>query len=192
MQTPGEQLRFLNNQLTVDGLFALMTGGEDGDGADTLRRFDYVPMDTLWLLSADDSRRSELGQLVEKMESHRAFGGAGRSLYTRLLPTLGQRAVPVLLQRLRTIIESSDGDYRVGLIGEGLATLAKRKLVDVRPAIESLLQSRSLSIPSFNYQMTPKISLNTRCAISISENLSINGQTRSSDQLGIWSYNINP
>ena len=50
----------------------------------------------------------------------------------------------------------------------------------------------SLSIPSFNYQMTPKISLNTRCSISISENLSINGQTRSSDQLGIWSYNINP
>ena len=49
-----------------------------------------------------------------------------------------------------------------------------------------------LSIPSFNYQMTPKISLNTRCSISISENLSINGQTRSSDQLGIWSYNINP
>ena len=47
-------------------------------------------------------------------------------------------------------------------------------------------------IPSFNYQMTPKISLNTRCSISISENLSINGQTRSSDQLGIWSYNINP
>ena len=50
----------------------------------------------------------------------------------------------------------------------------------------------NLSIPSFNYQMTPKISLNTRCSISISENLSINGQTRSSDQLGIWSYNINP
>ena len=50
----------------------------------------------------------------------------------------------------------------------------------------------TLSISSFNYQMTPKISLNTRCSISISENLSINGQTRSSDQLGIWSYNINP
>ena len=49
-----------------------------------------------------------------------------------------------------------------------------------------------LFIPSFYYQMTPKISLNTRCSISISKNLSINGRTRSSDQLGIWSYNINP
>ena len=50
----------------------------------------------------------------------------------------------------------------------------------------------TLFIPSFYYQMTPKIPLNTRCSISISKNLSINGRTRSSDQLGIWSYNINP
>ena len=49
-----------------------------------------------------------------------------------------------------------------------------------------------LFIPSFYYQMTPKISLNIRCSISISKNLSINGRTRSSGQLGIWSYNINP
>ena len=49
-----------------------------------------------------------------------------------------------------------------------------------------------LFIPSFYYQMAPKIPLNTRCSISISKNLSINGRTRSSDQLGIWSYNINP
>ena len=50
----------------------------------------------------------------------------------------------------------------------------------------------TLFIPSFYYQMAPKIPLNTRCSISISKNLSINGRTRSSDQLGIWSYNINP
>ena len=135
--------KYLNNQLTVDGVFALMTGGEDGDGTDTLRRLGYVPMDTVWLLSAQDSGRSALGQLVEIMESHGAFGGEGRYLYTRLLPTLGERAVPLLLQRLGTIIESSDGDYRVGLIGEGFATLAKRESVDVRPAIESLLRSQS-------------------------------------------------
>ena len=49
-----------------------------------------------------------------------------------------------------------------------------------------------LSIPSFSYQMTPKISLNIRCSISICENFSINGRTRPSDQLGMCSYNINP
>ena len=135
--------RFLNGELSVDGLFALMTGAEGEDGPDTLRRFGYVPMDTLWLLSTEAAGRSALGQLVERMESHQAFGGEGRSLYTRLLPTLGQRAVPVLLRRLGTIIENSYGDYRVGLIGEGFATLARRESVDVGPAIDSLLQSPS-------------------------------------------------
>ena len=42
----------------------------------------------------------------------------------------------------------------------------------------------SLFIPSFYYQMTPKISLNARCSISISKNLSINGRTRSSRPVG--------
>ena len=135
--------RFLNGKLSVGGLFAQMTGEEDGDGGDTLLRLGYVPMDTLWLLSAEDSGRSVLGQLVERMESHRAFGGEGRSLYTRLLPTLGERAVPILRQRLGTIIENTDGDYRVGLLGEGFNTLAKRESVDVRPTIESLLRSQS-------------------------------------------------
>ena len=51
--------------------------------------------------------------------------------------------MPVLLERLVTIIENTDGDYRVGLIGEGFAMLASRESVDVRPAIESLLRSPS-------------------------------------------------
>ena len=58
--------------------------------------------------------------------------------------------------------------------------------------VANACSNRNLCNWRVNYQMTPKISLNTRCSISISENLSINGQTRSSDQLGIWSYNINP
>ena len=134
--------------LSVDGIFALIAGEEDEDGTDPLRRFGYVPMDTLWLLAAEDAEPSVLGQLVEKMESHRAFGGGGRYLYTKLLPTLGQRAVPVLLHWLETIVKNKDGDYRVGLIAESFATLAGRDSVDVRPAIEALLQSRSRDVQS--------------------------------------------
>ena len=135
--------KFVNGELSVDGLLALMTGEEDGNDSDMLRRFGYVPMDTLWLLSEHDLGRAALGRLVEKMESHEAFGSEGRSLYTRLLPTLGERAVPILRERLGTIIEDSDGDYRVGLIAEGFTTLAKQESVDVRPAIEWLLRSPS-------------------------------------------------
>ena len=77
--------------------------------------------------------------------------------------------------------------------GSGVANNWQDKCFLIVHEVEAeLCMLKPLSIPSFNYQMTPKISLNTRCSISISENLSINGQTRSSDQLGIWSYNINP
>ena len=85
-------------------------------------------------------------------------------------------------------------DSVVGLVVRDCFKSARFFEYFIRTAKDDLQEfaPSTLSIPSFNYQMTPKISLNTRCSISISENLPINGQTRSSDQLGIWSYNINP
>ena len=135
--------KFMRRALSVDALFACMTGDVDEVGRDFLRRFGYIPMDTVWSLSTEGANPAALGQLVEKMEPHRAFGRDGRYLYTHLLPTLGKRAIPILLQRLDTITASSSGDYRVGLLGEAFATLAKREAVDVRPTIDSLLRSQS-------------------------------------------------
>ena len=136
--------RFVRGDLSVDELFSSMSGEADGRGSDSLRRFGYVPMDTLWLLAAGTGNNQvELGQVVEKMEDHRAFGRGGRYLYTNLLPTLGQRAIPVLLQRLNTITANSTGDYRVNLIGDAFAKLACQESVDIRSDIDLLLQSRS-------------------------------------------------
>ena len=133
--------RILNGKLTVDELTFLVAG--EKSGSDSLQRLDYVPMDTLWLLSAEDLGSSALGQLVERMESDQTLGGGERRLYTKLLPTLGQRAVPILRQRLEQIIQESMGDQRVGLIGEGFAALARQESVNVRTEIEALLWSQS-------------------------------------------------
>ena len=135
--------KFMQRGLSVEALFSCMTGDTDEVGPDFHRRFGYVPMDALWSLSTEGADPAALGQLVEKMERHRAFGRDGRYLYTHLLPTLGERAVLILLQRLDTITANSSGDYRVGLIGEAFATLAGREAADVRPTIDSLLQSQS-------------------------------------------------
>ena len=135
--------RFIQRGLSVEELFSWMTGDAEEVSPDRLRRFGYIPMDTLWSLSTDCANPAEVGQLVDLMEGHRTFGRDGRYLYTRLLPTLGERAVPILLQRLDTIIANSPGDYRIGLMGEAFATLAGRQATDVRPAIASLLQSQS-------------------------------------------------
>ena len=135
--------KFMRRGLSVEALFACMMVDSVEVGPDSLRRFGYVPMDTLWSLSTAGANTAALGQLVQKMERHRVFGRDGRYLYTHLLPTLGERAIPMLLQRLDTITGNSSGNYRVGLIGEAFATLAGREAADVRPTIDSLLQSQS-------------------------------------------------
>ena len=135
--------QFTRRQLSVNELFSLLSRELDGGDTDFSSRFEYVLMDTMWLLAGSRANRAGLGQLAEHMENLRGTGRGAHDLYRRLLPTLGERAVPVLQQRLGTIIESADGDYRVGLIGEGFATLAGRGSVDVGPAIESLLQWQS-------------------------------------------------
>ena len=135
--------KFIREDLSVDELYDCMMGEADRSSPDSIARFGYVPMDTLWLLSVEDTNQAALGQLVEKMDNNHAFGAEGRLLYTNLLPTLGQRAVPVLLQRLDTITDNSTDDYRVGLIGDAFATLARRESVDIQRDIDSLLQWRS-------------------------------------------------
>ena len=138
--------RFMHGDLSVDELFSNMTGEADGHDSDPLRRFGYVPMDTLWLLAAEtNNNQVALDRVIEKMENHRAFGRDSRYLYTNLLLTLGQRAIPILLQRLNTITaDSTDNyNYRIGLIGDAFAALAHRESVDVRANIDSLLQARS-------------------------------------------------
>ena len=140
--------RFMCQALSVDELFASLTGVADGIGTDSIDRFGYVAMDTLWLLSAEEANQAALGLLLDKMESQREFGGEGRTLYTKLLPTLGQRAVPLLLQRLGAVTDGSVGDYRVSLIGDGITMVARHESVDIRSDIESLLQSQSWDLQS--------------------------------------------
>jgi hypothetical protein len=95
-----------------------------------------------------------LGQLVARLEGCHQFGSYGEDLYVHLLPMLGQRAVPVLLERLNAISTGSDDDYRVGLIGKALANLARQENVDLEEAIDSLLNapSRDRVVSQFEFK----------------------------------------
>lgn len=63
----------------------------------------YVPMDVLWLLLTSNSqgRRPELWQLIAALESYEGLTDQDKSLYRRLLSSLGAGAVPLLIDRTR-------------------------------------------------------------------------------------------
>ena len=138
---------FLRKHLSFDGLASLLARETGEQAWYVSQRLGYVPMDTLWLLATDEGNSETLAQLIARLEGCHQFGSYGEDLYVHLLPTLGQRAVPVLLERLNALSTVSDDDFRVGLIGKAFANLARQGNVDLQETIDSLLNT-----PSRNYQ----------------------------------------
>ena len=132
--------QFKRGELSVDDLGAFEGRTEDQR---PLISLGYVPMDVLWLLAEDGQNSQTLGQYVRRLEDRSEFANYGEALYVHLLPTLGQHAVPILLERLNQISTGSDGDYRVGLIGKAFTALAQQENVALKEAIASLLGDSS-------------------------------------------------
>ena len=133
--------RFAEGQLTEVELATILTQCVRESTAGVPRRLGYVPMDVFWLLAQTDVEPSTLARLVARLEESREFGSYGEILYVHLLPTLGQAAVPILLERVRVVTATSAADYRVSLLAKGFAALAEQETVSLEGAIGSLLHS---------------------------------------------------
>lgn len=133
--------RLERNQLSLDALGAFLARRDDADVRRIRRRLGYVPMDTLWLLAADANNPDASSRLVATLEDSHEFGSYGEDLYIHHLPTLGQRAVPILLERLNKFTSESEAHYQVGLIGKAFANLAIQENVDLTAAMELLLNT---------------------------------------------------
>jgi len=108
-----------------------------------LRSLTYVPMDALWMLSAEEANEAVLDTIIAHFEDTRDFGSYGDQLYNHLLPTLGQRAVPLLTQRMRGIPGDSNASYRFSLIAKAFAALAIQDGVDLSGVVPRLLRGQS-------------------------------------------------
>lgn len=135
-----------HDQISVEKLGEIFSGGINEDQS-RWRRLGYVPMDTIWLLGESNQYAKSLGATVAQMEQSREFGSYGRELYTHLLPTLGQRAVSILLSRLNSVVTDNvgDRDYRIGLIGQSFAILSRQDHVDLSEVTALLHRSNSWS-----------------------------------------------
>lgn len=139
--------QYQHNQLSVEKLGEIFSGGSSEDQSQW-RRLGYVPMDAIWLLGSNDKNAEPLGLIVARMEQSREYGSYGGELYKHLLPTLGQRAVPILLSRLHSVVSDEARDYRVSLIGQAFASLARQDHVDLANVVKPLLRSSSWDLQS--------------------------------------------
>ena len=115
------------------------------DGTAAPNRLGYVPMDTLWLLAEAEEDSLRLGRLVALLEESDAFGRKGALLYEHLLHTLGRHAVGVYLERVQAVAAVSETDERLGLLGNGIARLARQEAVALEDAVTRLLRSGARS-----------------------------------------------
>ncbi|MCE2435198.1 MAG: ATP-binding protein, partial [Candidatus Latescibacteria bacterium] len=113
--------KFQRKELSIDELCDTLVAEIHGHEERLFQRLGYVPMDTFWLLADGDTYSKTLGKLVAKMDNRISEG------YIHLLPTLGQRSVPILLELLNRITSDSDCDYKVSLIRKALVNLAQQE-----------------------------------------------------------------
>ncbi|MCP1314467.1 MULTISPECIES: hypothetical protein [unclassified Halomonas] len=139
--------QYQHNQLGVEKLGEMFSSGSS-ENQSQWRRLGYVPMDTIWLLGENDKNAEPASVIVAQMEQSHEFGSYGGELYKHLLPTLGQRAVPILLSRLHSVVSDEARDYRVSLIGQAFVNLARQDHVDLANVVKSLLRSSSWDLQS--------------------------------------------
>ena len=106
------------------------------------RILGYVPMDVLWLLCGDLGQRDLVPDVIERLEGRDAFGPDG--LYRRLLPTIGLRVVPGLIQRLRRFPDQVRYSY-IDLAVKALSKILDREK-EGRAKLPPLLHDSSAAI----------------------------------------------
>ena len=117
--------KFQLKELSIDELCDILVAEIHGHEERLFQRLGYVPMDTFWLLADGDTHSKALGKLVAKMDNRISEG------YIHLLPTLGQRSVPILLELLNRITSASDSDYKISLIRKAFVNLAQQEKIEL-------------------------------------------------------------
>ena len=101
----------------------------------------YVPMDVLWLLlgaGRDEHISAELWKLIQCLESHDGYGHHTEYLYRNMVGTLGVRAVPVIVDRVRN---SEDAEHNPipKSAAIALTSIGRREPAVVASTIETAL-----------------------------------------------------
>lgn len=123
------------------------------------RRLGYLAMDTVWLLA--DPRRVERApddnwKLIESLEEDLGLGLGDDSLYKDLLPTIGSRIVPAVVDRLRHVAADAAEAYP-RLIASTLLSIARRDEGAVRAVIPDCLKGADPRMQEVGLRLLPAL-----------------------------------
>lgn len=124
-------------RITTNELSTWLAAFQDYEKRFAGKSLGYVPMDVLWL--ASDPQRGllvDVPHLIAALESH--YDGYSDSLYRDLLPTLGERILPALIERLRAAAGQEFSQY-VHLVTTALVRVGGRDPEPVRTCSVKLL-----------------------------------------------------
>ncbi len=139
--------KFQRGELSVDDLYNTLVVKSKEQERRLFQRLGYVLMDTFWLLAAESAGPRTLVQLMAKVDDY-TFEN-----YIRLLPTLGQRSVPILLELLNRITSDSSCGYKVSLIRKALVNIARQEKIELGDEITELLNT------SYRFQQSVAIAV---------------------------------
>ena len=116
--------RISTGELSVEELGSMLVGEAVSSPTS---RLGYVLMDVFWILSEEEEQIPALVGLLPRLEDCHAYGSYGETIYAELLPTLGERAIPVLSKRLIEVKCDAQAGYRTTVVGKGLVELARQE-----------------------------------------------------------------
>ncbi len=132
----------LAEQKTVDDIASRLNIDRRPESLRIRRILAYLPMDVLWLLSANSSKRKLVSDLLVRIEEVERPFGYHRLYRAGLLPTLGLRIFPGIVERLRRLPDRSPP---LNPVVEALSKILDRE-PDGRAALPSLLTDSSKTV----------------------------------------------
>lgn len=120
------------------------------------RRLGYVPMDVLWLMADPQRPRPDAWKLIEAMEVHRGYGHETQDLYQRLLPTLGPRIAPVIIERLRHLDSQNISPFD-SLAATTLLAIARTDQSSVRNLLAACLEDGNLLLQQVALRISDRL-----------------------------------
>lgn len=128
--------KWQNREVETNGVITSTTGEAGTLKHDRQRRLPYLALDLLWMACETSFKKEKTIELFNAFETNVHF----RSRFLEeMVPTLGDKILPILLTSLETSANIKNGRYRASQLGKAIAAIATQETTDCESIVHRLL-----------------------------------------------------